>query len=60
MITIHKTMTLKQRKKLGYEGYLERSLCNRQIYSIWCMPSNNLKRLWKKVNCKYCLRRNKK
>ncbi len=51
---VHKTMTLKERKSLGYEGYLERSVCNHRVYAGWCMPVNFLSRLWSKVTCKKC------
>jgi len=52
---VHKTMTLKKRKQLGYEGYLERASCNRRVYAGWCMPVKFLSRLWSRVTCKRCL-----
>lgn len=57
---IHKALTLKQLRSLGYEGWYERALCN---------PSNILGNVfedyregytWKKVNCKGCLKKKRK
>lgn len=56
---IHKTMTMKERKALGYAGYLERSLCNQRVFAAWCTPVPFLSRYWKKVNCPKCIKKAK-
>ncbi len=52
---VHKTMTMAERKELGYEGYLERAKCNRKIFVGYCKPLIGLSRRWEKVTCKRCL-----
>lgn len=59
---VHKTMTLTERKKRGYEGYLERALCNERVFVGYCMPAPFFSRLWKNVDCERCkaIRRKRK
>ncbi len=54
---IHKTMSLKERQKLGFAGYLDRALCApyKYRYSIYTSKyCDFLSFFWKKVTCSKC------
>lgn len=60
MDIIHKAMTLKQLRSLGYNGFYERALCENGHLIIGNMLEPYEEGYsWKRVNCKACLKKKK-
>lgn len=54
-MVVHKTMQRKELLKLGYMGWFDRAVCNRNVHQP-DIGRRIMSRLWRKVTCKHCLK----